>query len=83
MAQHTHLYSSENYCDDFPGRKWRLLSIYDKRQHKDIRASILTRNYPLTAEELRKKLKIKDDSQRTIIGARVGDKPMLLLAEKL
>lgn len=83
MAPHTHLYSSENYCDDFPGRKWRLLSIYDKRLHKDIRASILTRNYPLTAEELRKKLKIKDSHQYTIIGARVGDKPMLLVAEKL
>ena len=83
LSQHTHLYSSENFCEDFPGRKWRLVSLYDKKQHKDIRASILTRNYPLTAEELRKKLKIKDDSQRTIIGARVGDKPMLLLAEKL
>lgn len=83
MSQHTHLYTSEKRCEDFPGRVWRLMSVYDKKKHKDIRAGILTRNYPLSAEELRKKLKIKDSHQYTIIGARVGDKPMLLVAEKL
>ena len=55
----------------------------DVKKQKDIRANIMTRNYPLTPEQLRKKLKIKDSDTHTIIGARLGDKPTLLLAERI
>jgi hypothetical protein len=82
MAPHTHLYVSSELVSDFPGRIWRYKSIWNKKQ-KDIRASIMTRNYPLTAEQLRKQLKIKDSSQYTIIGARIGEKPTLFFAERI
>jgi hypothetical protein len=53
-----------------------------KKDTKDIRASVMTRNYPLTADQLRKKLKAKEGDTMTIIGARLGDKPIVVLAEK-
>ena len=42
----------------------------------------MTRNYPMSANQLRKKLKIKEGDKLTVIGARLGNKPVVLLAEK-
>ena len=82
MSANTHLYLSDKFIKDFPGRVWQIVTTNIKQQ-KDIRANIMTRNYPLTPEQLRKKLKIKDSDTHTIIGARLGDKPTLFLAERI
>lgn len=79
--QNTHLYISLKYVEHFPGRVWKLRNIL-KKDMKDIRASVMTRNYPLTSDQLRKKLKAKEGDAMTIIGARLGDKPIVVLAEK-
>ena len=80
-GQNTHLYLSTHYVEDFPGRVWKMKEVV-KKDTKDIRASVMTRNYPLTADQLRKKLKAKEGDTMTIIGARLGDKPIVVLAEK-
>ena len=82
MAPNTHLYLSTQLVEDFPGRVWQILESNIK-DAKNTHASILTRNYPLTPEQLRKKLKIKENDTHTIIGARLGDKPTLLLAKRI
>lgn len=82
MAPNTHLYLSKELVEDFPGRVWQIIESNIK-DAKNTHASILTRNYPLTPEQLRKKLKIKDSDNQTIIGARIGDKPTLLLAKRV
>ena len=82
MAPNTHLYYSEQMVEDFPGRVWRIMEVNPK-DTKHICASILTRNYPLTPDQLRKKLKVKEGDLLTIIGARLGDKPTLFLCEKI
>ena len=80
-GQNTHLYLSTHYVEDFPGRVWRMKEVV-KKDTKNIRASVMTRNYPLTADQLRKKLKAKEGDTMTIIGARLGEKPIVVLAEK-
>jgi hypothetical protein len=82
MAPNTHLYYSEQLVEDFPGRVWKIMEVNPK-DTKNTCASVLTRNYPLTPDQLRKKLKIKEGDQLTIIGARLGDKPTLFLCEKI
>jgi hypothetical protein len=82
MATNTHLYLSHQLIKDFPGRVWKVVSI-NPRETKNIAANIMTRNYPLSPDELRKKLKIKDSNTSTIIGARLADKPTLFLCNKL
>ena len=82
MAPSTHLYLSNQIIADFPGRTWQIIE-HNPKDFKDIRASIMTRNYPLTPEQLRKKLKIKDCNTHTIIGARLADKPTLFLCKKI
>lgn len=82
MAPHTHLYIADHLVEGFPGRVWQIVET-NVKSAKDIAANIMTRNYPLTPEQLRKKLKIKDNDAYTIIGARLGDKPTLLLCKKV
>lgn len=82
MAPNTHLYLSDQFIKDFPGRVWQIIDNNIK-DAKNTNASILTRNYPLTPEQLRKKLKIKDSDTYTIIGARLGEKPTLFLTKRV
>lgn len=82
MAPNTHLYLSDQLVEDFPGRVWQIIETNPK-DFKDIRAGIMTRNYPLTPQQLSKKLKIKDSDTHTIIGARLADKPTLFYCKKV
>ena len=81
LGVNTHLYLSKDYVDSFPGRVWRLTGELGKEKTK-LNASVMTRNYPMSANQLRKKLKIKEGDKLTVIGARLGNKPVVLLAEK-
>lgn len=83
MAPNTHLYLSDRLVEDFPGRVWQILETNPKDFKHVSGANILTRNYPLTPEQLRKKLKVKDSDTHTIIGARLADKPTLFYCKKV
>ena len=90
LAPSTHLYAADHLLTDFPGRVWEVVSPLTSSMLKHLPvtirergASILTRNYPLSADQLRKKLKLKDSAEQTIIAARIADKPMLFWAKKV
>ena len=90
LAPSTHLYAADHLLTDFPGRVWKVVSPLTSSMLKHLPdtirergASILTRNYPLSADQLRKKLKLKDSTEQTIIAARIADKPMLFWAKKV
>ena len=90
LAPNTHLYAADHLLTDFPGRVWEVLAPLTSSMLKHLPealreqgASILTRNYPISADQLRKKLKLKDSAIHTIIGVRVADKPTLFWAKKI
>lgn len=65
----THLYTSNELRFDFPGRIFRVKETI-KASQKDAKpffpgrqANIITRNYPLNAESLKKKMKLKDGGE--------------------
>ena len=67
LSPNSHLFTSAVEIDDFPGRRFQILSIssMNKQELKSAlqtieRANIAVRNFPLTVEQLRKKLKLKD-----------------------
>ena len=88
LDHNTHLYTADQLIEDFPGRVWKIIAQPIKNQ-RDIaalgiqRAAILTRNYPLTPEELRKKFKVQESDSHFLIGARLATKPTLILAERI
>ena len=74
----THLYTSRQFIENFPGRVWRITEKQNLKQ-----ANVLTRNYPLTSEQLKKKLHLRDGGTAFVIGCRVAGKPTLLYAERV
>ena len=77
----THLYASDQLIENFPGRVWRIKE--PTQTLPEGKANVLTRNYPLTPEQLKKKLHIKDGGDAFIIGCRVDGKPTLFEAQKV
>ena len=74
----THLYASDTLVPDFPGRIWKIVEKQALKQ-----ANVLVRNYPLTPEQLKKKLHLRDGGTAYVIGCRVAGKPTLLFAERV
>ena len=74
----THLYSSDTLVPNFPGRVWKIVEKKDLKQ-----ANVLTRNYPLTPEALKKKLHLRDGGTDFVIGCRINGKPTLFYAERV
>ena len=79
----THLYVSESLVADFPGRIWRIKSQITNHQLPITNANVLVRNYPLTPEQLKKKLRLRDGGTDFVIGCRVNGKPTLFWAERV
>lgn len=66
LGQHTHLYSSNDVISNFPGKRFECISSGTVQREwiiphlTDLRINISTKNFPMKADELRKKLKFKD-----------------------
>ncbi len=66
LHQHSHLYTSEELIEDFPGRIFEIISVFPcnkkklKREIKVDKANITTRNFPKTVAQIRKETKLKD-----------------------
>ena len=87
LDTNTHLYTSDSFISGFPGRVWEVIEaeVKDPKKQLDSRAkySILSRNYPLSPEDIRKKYKLKDGDDRYLLAARHQGKPKLLLARRI
>ncbi len=86
LAVNTHLYASDRLIEDFPGRVFKVLGTPDKSQLKALQktgAHTICRNYPLSADKLAAKYKIKEGGTLYLIGTRIGEKNTLLLAERV
>ena len=86
LDPNTHLYISDRLVEHFPGRVWRIKEApfqLSPKGARDQQANVLCRNYPLTPEQLKKKLHLRDGGTAYVIGCRVAGKPVVLLAERV
>lgn len=74
LAINTHLYTSDLLVSDFPGRVFEVLGSVDKkkikRQFPDGRANVISKNHPLTPEQIKQKFKLKDGGEQFLIAFR-------------
>ncbi|HLQ99846.1 MAG TPA: hypothetical protein VK102_05680 [Sphingobacterium sp.] len=67
LAQHTHLYTSQNVNRDFPGRIFNILEVQDfssfKKHKGKLKANIITKNFPTPVKKLRKRFKINEGGE--------------------
>lgn len=87
LHQNTHLYTSDKLCDEFPGRIFKLNSLGVPGQIQKIfpsrQANIISRNYPLTSEQLKKKLSLRDGGTDYLIAATGLKKKYLIAASRI
>lgn len=98
LHANSHLYVSEKLQTDFPGRRFRVLAVsgLGKREQRDflaaaalrqgskrVQANLAVRNFPLTVQELRKRLKLAEGGREYWFASTVeGEKHILLACEK-
>ena len=86
LHQHSHLYTSTELNNDFPGRKFEVKELvpFDKKSAKTLfkslkQANLTTRNFPLTVSELRTQYKIKDGGETYIFATTLHDDSKVLI----
>ncbi|WHF52368.1 class I SAM-dependent methyltransferase [Chryseobacterium gotjawalense] len=60
LHPNTHFYTSDELVESFPGRILKVEIIDSKEIKKGEKFNIISKNYPLTPDEIKKKYKIKD-----------------------
>ncbi|MNK57838.1 Ribosomal RNA small subunit methyltransferase J [compost metagenome] len=60
LHPNTHFYTSENKIENFPGRILQVEKIDGKDLKKNDQFNIISKNYPLKPDEIKKKYKLKD-----------------------
>ena len=91
LSVNSHLFTSAVKIDDFPGRRFQIsaISSMNKQELREVlagveRANITVRNFPLTPEQLRKKLKLKDGGDVYLFATTLPDgEHKLLLCRKI
>lgn len=91
LHPNSHLYTSAEPLPHFPGRRFRIMgwSTLGKRELKpllaDLKSANLTvRNFPLTTDALRRKLKLADGGPTTLFATTLqGEKHILIKAQPL
>ena len=86
----SHLYTSDNLISDFPGRIFEVIGFapFNKKIKKELlnditEASVATRNFPLSANDLRKTLNLKESDETFVFGTTlVGEKKVVILCKK-
>lgn len=89
LHPNTHLYTSNDFVQNFPGRIFKVLHLVkaDSTELKEIfpegKANVMTRNYPLSPEELKKKTKLKDGGEFYLIGFSGQNEKHLVAADRI
>jgi hypothetical protein len=89
LAVSTHLYTADELLKDFPGRVFKIDHVV-KADAKVIhsllpekKANVVTRNYPLSAEALKTKLKLADGGENYILAFASSKQKYVTLCSRL
>jgi hypothetical protein len=79
LEKNTHLYTSDTLLENFPGRIFEIIVISKVDRNdllkiiKEPKANLSIRNFPLTVEDLKKKLKISDGGDFYLFASKIMD----------
>ena len=86
LHPNTHLYTSDEYIENFPGRSFQINRVtkVQRKEIKDIdKANLSIRNFPGNVADLKKKLKLKDGGDTYIFACTLHDNSKaLIICEK-
>lgn len=86
LHPNSHLYTSDEYLADFPGRKFRIADScsFNKKEVKDMlgaekKANLTVRNFPASVAELRKRLKLAEGGDTYLFATTLADEKKVLI----
>ena len=89
LNKNTHLYTSNEQFHDFPGRIFEVTGLngISKKELKNIvlripKANISIRNFPLSVDEIRKKLTIRDGGDVYLFACTIRDEQKVIIETK-
>lgn len=87
-SPNTHLFLSSRMVPDFMGRVLKIESIISSSSSKSVKGmpfNVAVRNYPMSAESLKRKMKVSSGKDSFIYGFRIGEKetPLLITASRI
>lgn len=87
LHRNSHLYTSDEYLPDFPGRRFRIHHSYgfSKKEMKELsatekKANITVRNFPASVAELRKRLKLEEGGDTYLFATTLADEKKTLIS---
>ncbi len=85
LHPHTHLYTSDSLIKEFPGRIFRVQNIYSYKDAKTAlktirKANVTVRNFPQSADELKKSLKLGDGGEVYIFGTTLDNGQKVIIS---
>lgn len=90
LNHNSHLYFDDRIPGQFPGRAYRIIESqpFGKSSMKALAArhkamSVTTRNFPMQAAELSKKMKLKESATKSLFATNGPDGPVLIVAERI
>jgi len=78
LHPNSHFYTSDQLVKDFPGRILKVEIIDSKQILKGEKFNIISKNYPLSPDEIKKKYKIKDGGKRYLIFTQTHKRKIIL-----
>lgn len=86
LGESSHLFTAPLLFSSFPGRIIKIGAALDKKSRKTLKgspANVVVRNYPVSADELRKKLGATEGKDEFIYATRLGNLPVMLYGERV
>jgi hypothetical protein len=87
LHRHTHLYTSDKPVNQFPGRVFKVNALISQQsiaQHfPSKQVNIISRNYPISPDDLKKKFRLRDGGADYLIAATGVGKKYLMAASRV
>lgn len=81
LHPNSHIYTSKKVIENFPGRIFEAEELNPKEIKKGEKFNIITKNYPLKPEDIKKKYKIKDGGEDYLIFSQSSHNKHILKAK--
>ena len=82
----SHLYTSEQFIEDFPGRRFKVEAVsgFGKKELKEFlqgmeKANLTIRNFPSSVADLRKRLKLKEGGEDYLFATTLADESKVIV----
>jgi hypothetical protein len=88
LSPNAHLYTSNEWLPDFPGRGFEVVAVCKPdarevaRYTPEGKANLTTRNFPLKTDDLRKKLRLKEGGDNYLFATELQNKRRIVIVAK-